>query len=84
MLKLFGANVSPFVRKVKVVLAEKNLPFEQQQTAPFPPTAEYRKISPLGRIPAFQDGDQMQVVREVAADFGGQLRDALLDLVARE
>jgi glutathione S-transferase len=58
MLKLFGANVSPFVRKVKVVLAEKNLPFEQEQTSPFPPSAEYRKISPLGRIPAFQDGDK--------------------------
>lgn len=58
MLKLFGANPSPFVRKVKVVLAEKNLPFEQEQTSPFPPTAEFRKISPLGRIPAFQDGDK--------------------------
>lgn len=58
MLKLFGANPSPFVRKVKVVLAEKNLPFEQEQTMPFPPSAEFRKISPLGRIPAFQDGDK--------------------------
>ncbi len=58
MLKLFGANPSPFVRKVKVVLAEKNLPFEQEQTSPFPPSAEFRKISPLGRIPAFQDGDK--------------------------
>jgi glutathione S-transferase len=58
MLKLYGANLSPFVRKVKVVLAEKNLPFEQEQTAPFPPSAEFRKISPLGRIPAFQDGDK--------------------------
>jgi glutathione S-transferase len=58
MLKLFGANLSPFVRKVKVVLAEKNLPFEQEQTSPFPPSAEFKKISPLGRIPAFQDGDK--------------------------
>ncbi|HEX3409010.1 MAG TPA: glutathione S-transferase family protein [Candidatus Binataceae bacterium] len=58
MLKLYGANPSPFVRKVKVFLAEKNLPFEQEQTSPFPPSAEYRKISPLGRIPAFQDGDK--------------------------
>jgi glutathione S-transferase len=58
MLKLYGANPSPFVRKIKVVLAEKNLPFEQEQTSPFPPSAEFRKISPLGRIPAFQDGDK--------------------------
>ncbi len=59
MLKLFGANVSPFVRKVKVVLAEKNLPFEQEQSSPFPPSAELRKMSPLGRIPAFTDGDKV-------------------------
>jgi glutathione S-transferase len=59
MLKLFGANPSPFVRKVKVVLAEKNLPFEQEQTSPFPPTPEFRKMSPLGRIPAFSDGDKV-------------------------
>ena len=58
MLKLFGANPSPFVRKVKVVLAEKGLSFDQEQTSPFPPSAEFKKISPLGRIPAFQDGDK--------------------------
>ncbi len=59
MLKLYGANPSPFVRKVKVFLAEKNLPFEQEQTSPFPPSAEFKKISPLGRIPAFKDGDKV-------------------------
>lgn len=58
MLKLYGANPSPFVRKVKVVLAEKNLQFEQEQTFTFQPSAEFRKISPLGRIPAFRDGDK--------------------------
>jgi glutathione S-transferase len=58
MLKLFGANPSPFVRKVKVVLAEKGVSFDQEQTSPFPPSAEFKKISPLGRIPAFQDGDK--------------------------
>ena len=55
MMKLYGANPSPFVRKVKVFLAEKNLPFEQEQTSPFPPSAEFKKLSPLGRIPAFSD-----------------------------
>ncbi len=57
-MKLFGANPSPFVRKVKVVLAEKNLQFEQEQTFTFAPSAEFKTISPLGRIPAFQDGDK--------------------------
>jgi glutathione S-transferase len=69
MLKLLGANPSPFVRKVKVVLAEKNLPFEQEQIAPFPASAEFRKISPLGRIPAFQDGDKTLVDSSVISAY---------------
>lgn len=58
MLKLLGAYGSPFVRKVKVVLDEKGLKYDHEQVVPFPPSAEYRKVSPLGKIPAFIDGDQ--------------------------
>lgn len=58
MLKLLGAHGSPFVRKVKVVLDEKGLKYEHEQVVPFPPTAEYRKVSPLGKIPALIDGDR--------------------------
>lgn len=55
MLTLYGADGSPFVRKVKVFLAEKNLAYKQEQVSPFPPSAEFKKLSPLGRIPAFRD-----------------------------
>ena len=58
MLKLLGAYGSPFVRKVKIVLDEKGLKYDHEQVVPFPPSAEYRKVSPLGKIPAFMDGDQ--------------------------
>jgi glutathione S-transferase len=58
MPKLLGAFGSPFVRKVYVALTEKGIPFEHEQVIPFGVSAEYRKISPLGRIPAFQDGDK--------------------------
>jgi glutathione S-transferase len=58
MLKLFGANVSPFVRKTRVFLAEKGLSYEYEQLSPFPPSEKLRQLSPLGRIPAFQDGDK--------------------------
>ena len=54
-LKLLGGSVSPFVRKVRVVLAEKGLDYEHEQVNPFAGPPGWREISPLGRIPAFQD-----------------------------
>jgi len=58
MPTVYGAIVSPFVRKVRVFLAEKNLPYELDPVVPFNVSPEYRKISPLGKIPAFRDGDR--------------------------
>jgi glutathione S-transferase len=57
MPKLHGANLSPFVRKTRVFLAEKNLRYELVPLIPFNPPAEFLKISPLGKIPVYQDGD---------------------------
>ncbi|CAH0990667.1 putative GST-like protein YibF [Sinobacterium norvegicum] len=57
MITLYGASLSPYVRKTLVALAIKNLPFEQIQQMPFAKDAEYQKISPLGKIPALKDGD---------------------------
>ena len=52
---IYGANASPFVRKVRVFLAEKNLPYQLEPVMPFKAGAEFRQISPLGRIPAYRD-----------------------------
>jgi glutathione S-transferase len=56
-LIVYGAAVSPFVRKVRVVLAEKGLPYGIEQINPFSPPADFVEISPLKRIPAFRDTD---------------------------
>lgn len=58
-LVLLGGNVSPFVRKVRVALAEKGLDYQFEQVNPFAPPAGWREISPLGKIPAFKDGDRV-------------------------
>ena len=55
MPKLYGASASPFVRKVRVVLAEKKIPHEREDLIPINVSPEYRKISPLGKIPAWED-----------------------------
>jgi len=57
MITVHGANASPFVRKVRVVLAEKGLAYELEPVSPFGADAEFRKLSPLGKIPAMTDGD---------------------------
>lgn len=56
--KLFGANVSPFVRKCRAYLAEKGIAYEYESVNPFQPPSFYRQISPLGKIPALLDGDR--------------------------
>ena len=55
MATLYGAGLSPFVRKVRVVLAEKNVAYEHDPVVPFNVSAEYKAISPLGKIPAYRD-----------------------------
>jgi len=57
MLTVLGANASPFVRKVRVFLAEKGVPYELDPVIPFNVSAEFKKLSPLGKIPALKDGD---------------------------
>jgi len=58
MPTLYGALGSPFVRKVIVALTEKGIAYDHDPVVPFGPNPEYRKISPLGKIPAFRDGDR--------------------------
>ncbi len=56
-MKLYGTPISPFTRKVRVALALKGLEYESEGTFPGTKTPEYLAISPLGKIPAFEDGD---------------------------
>ena len=51
-----GVSPSPFVRKVRVVLAEKGVEYELVPQAPFNQPPEFMAISPLGKIPCYQDG----------------------------
>jgi glutathione S-transferase len=57
-LVLLGGSVSPFVRKVRIALAEKGLEYGHEQVNPFAPPTGWREVSPLGKIPAFRDGDR--------------------------
>ena len=54
-IKIFGAALSPFVRKVRVAVKEKGLDYEHVHVDPFKKPDDYTELSPFGRIPAFQD-----------------------------
>jgi glutathione S-transferase len=56
-LIVYGSNVSPFVRKVRVLLAEKGVAYTLEQVNPFTPPPEFLVISPLKRIPVLRDTD---------------------------
>lgn len=51
-LCVFGAALSPFVRKVRWYLAEQGLDYQLEMVLPFNPPQWYYQLSPLGRIPA--------------------------------
>ena len=60
MPTIHGVTPSPFVRKTLVFLAEKGIEHDLSVVPPFPPanaTPEFRRMSPLGKVPAYSDGD---------------------------
>lgn len=54
---VYGVNASPFVRKVRVFLAEKGIAYDLEPVVPVNVSPEFRKLSPLGKVPALRDGD---------------------------
>jgi glutathione S-transferase len=52
-----GVNASPFVRKVRVILEEKGVDYELNPVVPFGPSEEFLAMSPLGKIPVYEEGD---------------------------
>ncbi|HEY8123687.1 MAG TPA: glutathione S-transferase family protein [Myxococcota bacterium] len=58
MLKLYGNALSPYVRKVMLVLEHKGIPYENDPLSPvMNPSEEFLRISPLRKIPVLRDGE---------------------------
>ena len=61
MRTLHGASASPFVRKVRVALAEKGIDYQLDPVLPFNVSAEYKKMSPLGKVPCYTPKDGVHI-----------------------
>src|SRR5690554_3703851 len=50
-MKLVATPTSPYARKVRVALAEKNIPFDLVVDSPWEPTSTVPEVNPLGKVP---------------------------------
>lgn len=70
-LTLFGAHISPYVRKVRLVLSFKELQYSQVSVIPVMPDKpqEFIDNSPLGKIPLFKIGGDYIADSSVIGSF---------------
>ena len=68
-MKIIGSYVSPYVRKVLVCMELKGLDYEVDPITPFFGNDEFRKLSPLCRIPVLIDGALVLTDSTVIAEY---------------
>ncbi|MDH4558609.1 glutathione S-transferase family protein [Pseudomonas sp. BN417] len=81
---LYGAPLSPFVRKVRLYLLEKGLDYQLEFVTPFGQPAWFRELSPLGRIPAMRDGDVTLADSSVICQYLEEKHPQLAPLYGRD
>ena len=75
-MKLLGTDTSPYVRKVRLVLLEKNIPHAYAVDPPREPGSQVARVNPLGRIPALILDDETCVFDSpVIAEYADTLND---------
>ncbi|MCC2974838.1 glutathione S-transferase C-terminal domain-containing protein [Massilia sp. IC2-476] len=67
-MKLIGSVTSPYVRKVRVVMADKKLDFSFEQENVWVPETTIQQVNPLGKIPCLvmEDGSTLYDSRVIA------------------
>lgn len=57
LMKLIGSNSSPYVRKVRVVMAEKKIEYAYEIEDVWSPDTAIRRYNPLGKVPCLVTDD---------------------------
>ncbi len=69
-MKLVGTKTSPYVRKVRVILAERNLPFEFVEESAWSADTAVTRYNPLTKVPALViDGGESIYDSAVIAEY---------------
>jgi glutathione S-transferase len=75
-MKLLGSLTSPYARKVRLVMLEKNIPHEFLNDPPREPGSLSARVNPLARIPALVLEDETCVFDSpVIAEYADSLND---------
>jgi glutathione S-transferase len=75
-MKLLGSATSPYARKVRLVMLEKNIPHEFLNDPPREPGSLSARVNPLARIPALILDDETCVFDSpVIAEYADTLND---------
>lgn len=83
-MKLIGSNLSPYARKARLVLLEKNIPHEWIIDSPREKDSKVPQFNPLGRIPALILDDGTCIFDSpVIAEYADSLNDNPI-LIPRE
>ncbi|MBX3679891.1 glutathione S-transferase [Cognatazoarcus halotolerans] len=56
-MKLIASLTSPYARKIRVILAEKGLPFQLEIDIPWSPDTHVPQYNPLGKVPVLVASD---------------------------
>lgn len=69
MIKIIGNAVSPYVRKILIILTMKGIQFEIDPIVPFFGNDDFARLSPLRRIPVLIDGETVLNDSSVIAQY---------------
>lgn len=69
MMKLIASLTSPFVRKVRIVLAEKHIPYQLVVDIPWDAQTHVPEFNPLGKVPVLVVNEEQHSLPEFGIRF---------------
>lgn len=68
-MKLYNLSLSPYASRVRIAIYAKNLPIEIVSAPGGTGSAEFKKINPLGKVPALEVDGQVVIESEVIVEY---------------
>ncbi len=68
-MKLYNSNLSPYASRVRMALYAKQIPCELVAPPGGTGSTEYKRVNPIGKIPALEDGGNVIVESDVICEY---------------